>query len=215
MNIFRAFFVFLIVLTILFTTSSASRVLHAATSFEPTDVRVGARPLYGLVFGEYGSEYRHTPGGYLYVRGLYQVNVSGRLIIYPELGWGMLYLGHKSEHARELFLFPFTINLCFDAPALNFKTDAGIFALRPYIGLGVYLNHYRSDRTSSTGGDFGYQAGLSLEYRHEKMKGAYVEISVDHLFATNFNRYLPVLAFSAGAGYAFEYKGVSSGETRD
>jgi hypothetical protein len=192
---------------------AASMTAHAGASFEATDIKAGARPLYGLVFGDYGSQYNHAPGGLVYARGLYRLNISDKLMLVPEFCWGILYLGHKSEHGRELFLFPFALNLYFDAPALNFNTNAGTFALRPYIGLGMYLNHYRSPRTQATGGDLGYQAGINLEYRHKKMKGAYVEVSIDHMFATNFKRYLPVLAFSAGAGYAFEYHGRS--QTRE
>ncbi len=198
-------------LSILFVLSP----LYAETAFEPIDVKVGARPLYGLVFGEYGRHYRHAPGGLIYARGLYGLNVSGRLKIYPEFAWGVLYLGHKSEHGRSLFLFPFSLNFYFDAPVLNFNTVAGTFTLTPYIGLGVYLNHYRSRRTTSTGGDFGYQAGIQLAYRHIKMRNCHVEVSVDHMFTTNFKRHLPVLAFSAGAGYAFEYRGVSPAQSSE
>lgn len=187
-------------------------VSDASTSFDPIPVRVGGSPMYGVVFGEVARHYRHAPGGSIYARGLYQINVSDRLMIYPGLGWGILYLKHKSESGRELFLFPFSLNIFFNSPVLNFNTDVGVFALTPYIGIGLYLNHYRSRRTKSTAGDFGYQAGIKLEYRHDKMKGAYVEAGIDHLFTTNFKRYLPVLVFSVGAGYSIDFRGSSSGD---
>jgi hypothetical protein len=180
---------------------------NAKASFEPTDVKVGVRPLYGLVFGEFSSKYDNAPGGLVYIRGLCHLNIAGKLMVHPEFSWGVLYLGNKSEKSRELFLFPFALNIYFDAPMLNFKTTAGVFALRPYIGLGAYLNHYKSSGAEVTGCDFGYQAGVNLEYRHENMKNCYVEASVDHLFTTNFKQYLPMLAFSAGAGYALEFRG--------
>jgi hypothetical protein len=194
----------IIIAAALLLTITAS---SAKTSCEPTDVEVGVRPLYGLVLGEYSGNYFNAPGGIVYGRGLYELNIEGKLMLYPEFSWGVLYLGNKSEKSRELFLFPFALNIYFDAPMLNFKTKAGVFALRPYIGLGAYLNYYKSSGAEATGCDFGYQAGVNLEYRHENMKNCYVELSVDHLFTTNFKQYLPMLAFSAGAGYAVEFRG--------
>jgi len=201
----RLVFFFCIIITAAFLLAGTAAM--AVTSFEPTDVKVGARPLYGVVFGEYSSKYYNAPGAVVYGRGLYQLNIDGKLRIYPEFSWSMLYLGNKSESTRKLYLFPFALNAYFDAPQLNFNTNAGIFTLKPYIGLGAYLNYYTSTSTKATSCDFGYQAGINLEYRHEKMKNCYVEVSVDHLFTTNFKRYLPILAFSAGAGYAIEFKG--------
>lgn len=104
-------------------------------------------------------------------------------------------------------MFPFSLDLFFDAPLLNFSTKAGLFALVPSVGMGVYLNDYRSGRTSATGGDFGYRAGVNLEYRHAKMRNAYVDIRIDHLGTTNFKDYLPALAFGVGAGYMFPISG--------
>jgi hypothetical protein len=202
----------IILMIIASTILLAETAARAEASFEPTDIKVGARPLYGIVFGDFSRKYYHAPGGFVYGRGLYRLNIDGKLMLYPEFSWGILYLGNKSEKTRELFLFPFALNVYFDAPLLNFKTKAGIFTLKPFIGLGAYLNYYKSSRTKATGCDFGYQAGVNLEYRHEKMKNCYVEVSVDHLFTTNFKQYIPILAFSAGAGYAIEFKGAKGDE---
>ena len=148
--------------------------------------------------------YHNAPGGFLYARGLYRLNIADTLFLYPEIRCGVMYLGSRNEHDSKLMLFPFEVNIYFDAPAMNFNTKAGVLALRPYIGLGLYLNHYGNQRVKATNGDFGCQAGISLEYRHEKMKNAYIEASVDQMFTTNFKQHLPLLAFSIGAGYSFE-----------
>lgn len=209
MNTRLHFFFCMIIAAIFLLAETAAR---AEASFEPADVKVGVRPLYGVVFGEFSDKYYNAPGVVIYGRGLYQLNIDGKLMVYPEFSWGLLYLRNKSENTRNLFLFPFALNVYFDAPLLNFKTPAGIFTLKPYIGLGAYLNYYKSPRTKAPGCDFGYQAGVNLEYRHEKMKNFYVEVSIDHLFTTNFKRYLPVLAFSAGAGYTIEFRGTQAVE---
>ena len=181
-----------------------SHAANANSYFEPMDLGVGGRPVYGLVFGEFASHYYNAPGGFVYARGLYRLNIADKLMLYPEVRCGVMYLGNRTEHGRKLMLFPIEANIFFDAPVLNFNTKAGLFALRPYIGLGLYLNHFESPRAKVTNCDFGYQAGISLVYRHVKMKNAYVEASVDHLFTTNFKHHLPLLAFSIGAGYSFE-----------
>ncbi len=188
------------------------------TRFEQADtVKAGIRPLYALVLGDYEDHYDNAPGFLASVRGGYQLNVADTLLLYPEFNWGFLYAAHETESGRRMLLFPFVFNIFFDAKALNFHTKAGSFILKPYIGLGWYVNDYRSSRTKSTGGDFGFQAGINLEYTHPDMKNFYVECSIDHLLTTNFKRTLPMLAFSVGAGYAFDIskyrKGVSgSGE---
>jgi hypothetical protein len=180
----------------------------ARAAFELHDhVKVGARPVYGMVLGEYRAEYSHAPGFFLYAQGGYRLKVGNELMIYPGVSWGFLYCAHGSESGRRLMMFPFSLDLFFDAPLLNFNTKAGIFALVPSIGVGVYLNDYRSGRTSATGGDFGYRIGVNLEYRHAKMRNAYVDLRIDHLGTTNFRDYLPVLAFGVGAGYMFPIRG--------
>lgn len=177
----------------------------ANTRFEQAEViKAGIRPLYTLVFSEYRNQYSDSPGFLAYARGGYQLNIDGTLLLYPEFSWGFIYTAHKSEKQRQLMLFPFTINIFFDAKALNFPTKAGTFVLKPYIGLGAYLDDYKSPRARAAGCDFGFQAGINLEYTHINMKNCYIEISIDHLLATNFKKTLPMLAFSVGAGYAFD-----------
>ena len=179
--------------------------VRAGTGFEQSNyVKTGIRPFYALVFGDYSSYYDNALGFLAYARGGYQLNLVDKLLLYPEFSWGFLNAAHKSENGRKLMLFPFAINIFFDAVALNFNTTAGIFALKPYIGVGAYLNDYRSKRAKAVGCDFGFQAGINLEYTHVNMKNCYVELSIDHLLTTNFKKTLPMLAFSVGAGYAFD-----------
>jgi hypothetical protein len=178
--------------------------------FEQADtVKAGIRPLYTLVLGDYAEHYNNAPGFLAYARGGYQLNIAGTLLLYPEFSWGFLYSSHESESGRRIMLFPFAFNIFFDAKVLNFHTNAGTFVLKPYIGLGVYINDYKSSRIKSTGGDFGFQAGINLEYTHPNMKNCYVEAGIDHLLSTNFKRTLPMLAFSVGAGYAFDIRHAS------
>lgn len=187
---------------------TAANEIAARTAFEMHDsVKAGARPVYGVVLGEYRAEYSHAPGFFLYAQGGYRLNVEKKLMLYPGVSWGFLYCAHNSESGRRLMLFPFSLDLFFDAPLLNFDTKAGTFALVPSIGMGVYLNDYRRGRTSATAGDFGYRVGVNLEYRHAKMRNAYVDIRIDHLGTTNFRDYLPALAFGVGAGYMFPISG--------
>ncbi|MBN2158899.1 MAG: hypothetical protein JW807_05850 [Spirochaetes bacterium] len=185
-------------------SGSAAR---AAAVFEVSDyVKAGIRPLYAIVLGDYFGKYSHAPGFIAYARGGYQLNVDDKLLLYPELSWGFLYMDHESESGRRLMLFPFSISILFDASPLNFNTPAGTFVLKPGIGLGAYINDYRSTRTGATGCDFGFQVGINLEYTHVNMKNCYVEIQIDHLLTTNFNKTLPMLSFSVGAGYAFDMR---------
>lgn len=180
-------------------TASAGTVLGISET-----LKVGGRPLYALIFGEYSTSYSNAPGFMIGVQGGPLARVDDKLSLYPEFGWGLYHIAHKSESGRRLLVFPFTVSLVIDVKALNFYTKAGVFALKPYVGLGLYLVDYRSDRKSAVAGDFGYQAGIGLEYTHEKMKNAYVEMRINHMLATNFKQILPILDFSVGAGYAFE-----------
>lgn len=195
--------IFFIALILLLASSA-----FADTRLEKADtIKVGVRPLYGLIFGEFSSEYSHAPGFMAYTRGLFQLNISDILSIYPDVNFGFLYMSHKTEIGKRLLLFPFALNFYFDARVLNFDTDIGTFALKPFIGAGAYLNDYKSSRAKATGIDFGCQAGINLEYTHLNMKNFYVDLTVEHLFATNFKDYIPMVDISIGAGYAFEYGG--------
>lgn len=178
-------------------------------------LEVGARPAYAITFDTYADRYHHPAGFSLFARGLYRLNAGGRLFIYPEMSWSFMYMGHRSEAGRRLILLPFAANAVFDAPALNVHAKAGSFIFRPHIGLGAYVNTYRSDRASATGVDFGWQAGMTCTYQHAEMKNFFVEIRVEHFCTTNFKDYLPAVALSAGAGYAFPFVGRSISSLSD
>ena len=178
-------------------------------------LEVAARPVYAITFETFADRYHYPAGFSLYGRGLYRLNAGDRLFIYPEISWSFMYMGHRSEGGRRLILLPFAANAVFDAPALHAHTKAGGFIFRPHIGIGAYVNNYRSDRASATGVDFGYQAGMTCTYQHADMKNFFVEIRVEHFLTTNFKDYLPAVGFSAGAGYAFPFIGRSVSSLSD
>ncbi len=205
-----------VITTALIMVSAVGALGAVNARFEQSDtIKAGIRPLYALVLGDYAEKYKDAPGFLAYARGGYQLNIADMLLLYPEFNWGFLYVAHETESDRRLLLFPFMFNIFFDAKVLNFQTKAGTFVLKPYIGLGVYINDYKSSRTASTGGDFGFQMGINLEYTHVNMKNCYIEVGIDYFLTTNFNDTLHMLAFSVGAGYAFDISKYKKGVSGD
>jgi hypothetical protein len=180
---------------------------RAATQAGMSDtLKLGARPFYGLVLGDYGSSYSNSPGFMISAQGAFQVNADNRLLLYPEFCWGFYYIAHRTESSRRLLLFPFSVNMIFDIKALTFYPKDSSLSLKPYVGVGLYLDDYQSGRKSAIAGDFGYQAGIILEFTHAKMERAYIEARINHAGVTNFVHYMPTLDFSVGAGYPIELK---------
>jgi len=193
----------------LFSISSQA-VTFEKCGFIKTGVNLG----YPVVTGDFGREYRSMPGFLIYATGLYQARFDNGLRIYPEAGWGMQYLSHKTESGRRMLMFPFTINAVFNAGILDFTTDIGKFSLRPYAGLGLYLNSFKSARTGSTGCDPGYQLGINVEYVHKEMKDFHLVAGIGHYLVTNFSSALPAINFTLGAGYTFNFTGTMNSDTR-
>ncbi|MCU0848823.1 MAG: porin family protein [Spirochaetes bacterium] len=199
----RKIYIIVLILTFIHFFSISSRALtFEKCGFIKTGINLG----YPVVLGEYGREYKSMPGFLIYATGLYQARFDNGLRIYPEAGWGMQYLSHKTESGRRMLMFPFTINAVFNTSLLDFTTNIGKFSLRPYAGFGLYLNSYKSARTGSTGGDLGYQLGINAEYAHREMKDFYLIAGIGHYLVTNFSNTLPAISFTLGAGYTFNFR---------